>query len=58
MGTSGEPMMGALGVLGLLHGLVLGLVDYIFLGWLQQTLLMLVGIKSTGVADVDVLSRL
>ena len=58
-GSLDEPAIGALGAFGLLYGAVAGLLVYIFFSWLQQTLLMLIGIaKNTGVKDYDVLSRL
>jgi predicted lysophospholipase L1 biosynthesis ABC-type transport system permease subunit len=53
------PEVGALGLLGLLYGGVVGLLVYLFFSWLQQTLLMLVGIaKNTAVPDYEALSRL
>ena len=58
-GIAGRASDRRLRPLGLLYGAVAGLLVYIFFSWLQQTLLMLIGIaKNTGVKDYDVLSRL
>ena len=60
-GTAGaDSMLGAFAVLFLLYGLVAGLCIFAFLGWLQQTLLMLVGIAKNTAPESkrDLLSRL
>lgn len=48
---------GALSLILCIYGAVAGLVVYVFLGWLQQTLLMLVGIAKNTASD-GLLSRL
>lgn len=50
-------LAGALSLIVWLYGAVAALVVYVFLGWLQQTLLMLVGIAKNTASD-DLLSRL
>jgi hypothetical protein len=55
-----NPFAGVLVFVMWIYGLVSALSVYVFLGWLQQTLLMLVGIaKNTARgSDFDILTRL
>lgn len=58
LGLAGDLQVGgALSLILWVYGAVAGLVVYVFLGWLQQTLLMLVGIAENTASD-GVLSRL
>lgn len=58
LGLAGDLQVGgALSLILWVYGAVAGLVVYVFLGWLQQTLLMLVGIAKNTATD-GVLSRL
>jgi hypothetical protein len=50
-------LAGALSLFVWLYGAVAALVVYVFLGWLQQTLLMLIGIAKNTASD-NLLSRL
>jgi uncharacterized membrane protein YozB (DUF420 family) len=55
--ASDVQMGGALSMILWVYGAVAGLVVYVFLGWLQQTLLMLIGIAKNTASD-GLLSRL
>jgi hypothetical protein len=48
---------GAVSLIFWVYGAVAGLSVYVFMGWLQQTLLMLIGIAKNTAKD-DLLSRL
>lgn len=58
IGLAGDTQLGgAISVAIWLYGAVAGLGVYVVLGWLQQTLLMLIGIARNTARD-DILSRL
>lgn len=58
LGLAGEnPFGGAISLIVWVYGAVAGLSVYVFMGWLQQTLLMLIGIAKNTARD-DFLSRL
>ena len=58
LGLAGDLQVGgALSLLLWIYGGVAGLMVYVFMGWLQQTLLMLVGIAKNTASD-GLLSRL
>jgi hypothetical protein len=57
LGLAGEsPFGGAISVIVWIYGVAAGLSVFVFMGWLQQTLLMLIGIAKNTASD-DVLSR-
>ena len=51
------PFGGAVSLIVWIYGAVTGLSIYVFMGWLQQTLLMLIGIAKNTSTD-NILSRL
>ena len=58
LGLAGDLQVGgALSLILWIYGAVAGLSVYVFMGWLQQTLLMLVGIAKNTASD-GLLSRL
>ncbi len=60
-GASGQnPFAGALVFVVWIYGLAAALTAYVFLGWLQHTLLMLVGIAKNAAksSEIDFLTRL
>ena len=57
LGLAGDnPFGGAISLIIWVYGAVAGLCVYVFMGWLQQTLHMLIGIAKNTAAN-DVLSR-
>lgn len=58
LGIAGDNSFGAaISLIVWVYGVVASLIVYVFMGWLQQTLLMLIGIAKNTAVD-DVLSRL
>ena len=57
LGMAGDnPFGGAVSLMVWVYGVAAGLSVYVFMGWLQQTLLMLIGIAKNTAKD-DLLSR-
>lgn len=54
--AAGDQFAGAISLFVWIYGAVAALLVYVFMGWLQQTLLMLIGIAKNTARD-DVLSR-
>ncbi|MGZ6799428.1 MAG: hypothetical protein ACXVGR_06300 [Mycobacteriaceae bacterium] len=52
-----SPFGSAISLIVWVYGAVAGLSIYVFMGWLQQTLLMLIGIAKNTATD-NILSRL